>query len=362
MSSMLAKALQRLDSCCDPNKRVYAIETADQRRKYTIQTPDETFSDIVRRPVSHYYEVLSGPCNLYLDIEWVTSEACDQSEQDRKVCTIVRHVCAQLKHIYDEDAPIITKASASGISKKGYKSSWHVHINCKKVCWLNPAAVGDFVKSSCKDFAEVDKHPYAGLGQNWRCVGSSKITEPQRKFVPVDRQTFWGCTIQQPVGDRQIIYPNAVVQRPVECLPWVIGLAASLQAGGVPQMCAHNRCVVPFKQRQFCPHAQRVHHSNHQYAIINLDTLMWKFACHACADAIFPWQTFPEEIVRRAFVDQCGSYLGTAPEPAIRQESGQPSLYDLRANGPPPYSNQHNHSVVQCSDGIYKFSNHCDTS
>ena len=356
MSFMLAEALQRLDSCCDPDKRVYAIETANRRRKYTIQTPEETWRDISCQPVSHYYEVLSGPCNLYLDIEWMSTNKCHESEEHDKVQHIVQHVCNQLKSTYGEEQPIITKASASGLSAKGFKSSWHVHISCKKVCWLNPSAVGDFVKSSCEQFPEVDKHPYAGTGQNWRCVGSSKITEPQRKFVPVNHQTFLGCTVQQPVADRKIIYPNVLVQRSVHCKPWVRELAESLHAGGTPQMCADNRCVVPFRQRQFCTHAQRVHRSNHQYAVINLDTLMWKMSCHACADALFPWQTFPLDVLTRAFQHQCGMYQGTAPLPAVKQCNGQATLFDLHANGPPPRLCQNKqHATVQCSDGLYKF-------
>lgn len=355
MSNMLAKALQRLDACDDPDKRVYAIETANRVRKYTIQTPEDTWKDIAKSPVSHYYEVLSGPCNLYLDIEWVTPDECKLEDQTSRVQDIISHVCSQLHSLYGENDVAITKASASGISAKGYKSSWHVHMDCKKVCWLNPAAVGQFVRTTCSDFDEVDKAPYAGTGQNWRCVGSSKITEPQRRFVPVDRSTFLGCTVQQPVANRQVIYPDVPVSRAVACVPWVQRLAQHLEPDGVPQMCSESRCAVPFRKRQFCPHANRVHRSNHQYAVINLNTLMWKMACHACPDAISCWQVFPPEVLQWAFAQQCQQHCSTLAPPAVLVPGAQTAdKVDIRRHGP-PHRGQDTHMTVLCSDGVYSF-------
>ena len=352
---MLAQALQRLDACTDNSKRVYAIENAKCKRKYVIEAPEDVWHKINKQQVSHYYEVLTEPCNLYLDIEWLSDIPCKQETQISRVRKIVQHVCIRLQEMYGKQEVNVTLASASGISAKGYKNSWHVHLDCDKICWLNPLAVGQFVRTACNDFSEVDKAPYAGKGQNWRCVGSSKYSEPQRKFEPANRETFLACIVQQPVRNRHVIFPEVAVEKPLACVPWVQKLALSLQAGGVPQMCSEDRCVVPFVKRQFCEHAQRVHRSNHQYAIINLKTLMWKMGCHACPDAISAWQVFPPAILQQAFAAQTQNHISDVCEPAVKLENSAhvcAEHIDLRAHGPPA---RRHAQTVQCSDGIYKF-------
>ena len=352
---MLAQALQRLDECGDASKRLYAIENAKCKRKYVLKAPEDVWQQITQQEVSHYYEVLTEPCNLYLDIEWLTEHPCRVDEQNARVRCIVNHVKTRLQELYGSQNVNVTTASASGFSAKGYKNSWHVHLDCDNICWLNAAAVGQFVRSECKSFAEVDKAPYAGTGQNWRCVGSSKFSEPQRKFEPADHATFMACTVQQPVRNRQIIYPDVAINRPVACVPWVQQLACSLNAGGVPQMRGADRCIVPFVQRQFCTNAQRVHRSNHQYAIINLNTLMWKMGCHACQDAMFPWQVFTPDILQQAFSAQTQQHSSSVGRPAQKIISKHIKCVehtDLRAHGPPP---RRNLKTVMCSDGIYQF-------
>lgn len=352
---MLAQALQRLDECTDTSQRLYAIENAKCKRKYVLQAPEDVWQQIIQQKVSHYYEVLTEPCNLYLDIEWLTDHPCGADEQSTRVNSIVNHVKTRLQQLYGSQNVSVTAASASGFSAKGYKNSWHVHLDCDNICWLNAAAVGQFVRSECKSFVEVDKAPYAGTGQNWRCVGSSKFSEPQRKFEPVNRATFMACTVQQPVRNRQIIYPDVAIERPVACVPWVQQLANSLNAGGVPQMRGQDRCIVPFVKRQFCTNAQRVHRSNHQYAIINLNTLMWKMGCHACQDALFPWQVFAPDVLQCAFVAQTQHHISSVGCPAIKVSSAaanKAELIDLRAHGPPARQSA---CTVQCCDGIYQF-------
>lgn len=350
---MLAAALQRLDTCDNRSKRVYAIEFSKHQRKYVITSPDEVWDSIAKSKRSHFYEVLSEPCNLYLDIEWYSQAPLSPDNESQRVKTVVDHVCSQLHSLYDEQNPIVSKVSASGQSSKGYKSSWHVHINCSKVCWLNSAAVGSFVRQTCSEFDEVDKSPYAGTGQNWRCVGSSKFTEPARRFLPADRDTFLQCTVQHPVNGRQVIYPDVPVLQAIPCQSWVKVLADTLQAGNEPIMVSADRCVVPFKKRQMCEHVNRVHRSNHQYAIINLRTLMWKMGCHACPHAISCWRVFPSDVLQAAFAAQSSNYTGTAHLPAMKVEHHVAAHHDLRAHGPPPYRGGQS---VQCRDGVYVFS------
>ena len=355
---MLAQALQRLDACLDVKKRLYAIENDKCKRKYVIRDPEEVWREIDQQEVSHYYEVLTEPCNLYLDIEWVTQNSCSEHTQKERVNRIVEQVQLRLQEQYGQQTVHVTMASASGQSPKGFKNSWHVHLDCEKVCWLNAAAVGQFVRNACINYSEVDKAPYAGTGQNWRCVGSSKFSEPQRKFKPKDRATFMACTVQQPVRSRRVIYPDVSVTRPLHCVPWVQQLANSLNCGGSPQMCSEDRCVVPFVKRQYCKHAQRVHRSNHQYAVINLKTLMWKMGCHACPDAISEWQVFEPDQLQCAFIAQTQDHCAKVCKPAVKVSAnlhGAVVCNDLRSHGPPPRRKASIASMVRCSDGIYSF-------
>lgn len=352
---MLSAALKRLDTCSGADKRVYAVEQGKKQRNYMVVSPGEVWDRIEQSKVSHFYEVLSEPCNLYLDIEWHEKQKASSDAELARVNAIVSHVCEQLQLCYDEKSPTVTLVTASGQSAKGFKSSWHVHINCAGVCWLNAAAVGDFVRRTCSKFSEVDKIPYAGTGQNWRCVGSSKFSEPNRRFLPADRATFLNCTVQQPVAGRKLIYPNVALAAPVACKAWVTALAESLHAGGKPMMCGDDRCIVPFKERQFCEHANRKHRSNHQYAVINTRTLMWKMSCHACPDAISEWKPFSSSSLQAAFHAQSSLYAANAPVPAIKVHGPRavaPDTYDCRAHGPPPFRNG---KSVQCRDGVYVF-------
>jgi hypothetical protein len=211
--------------------------------------------------------------------------------------------------------------------------------------------VGQFVRKTCSGLPEVDPVPYAGTGQNWRCVGSSKVNEPARIFAPVNSSTFYGCTVQKPIDGRKIIYPEIAAQKSIQCAHWLEVLAESLEAGGNPTMTSECRCVVPFKQRQQCEHVGRLHRSNHQYAIINTRTLLWKMGCHACPDEISVWRTFPYHILEAAFRAQISEYTHSARLPAIRTD--KPALkMDLLALGPPPYRDGND---IQCRDGVYTF-------
>jgi len=352
---MLASALRRLDNSSNPEDRVYAIETRTGVRKYTVMSPETAWQRTESAKSAHLYEVLSGPCNLYLDIEW----KCDSAPADEHTIVedVVRSTCASLSRRYKVESPTVTSVSASGRHGTGYKCSWHVHIQCANVCWLNTVAVGQFVRSACADMAVVDKIPYAGTGQNWRCVGSAKYAEPSRKFCPVDQHTFMKCTVQHPVSDRRIIYPDVSIPSTVEVsVPEHIHeLVSTLNAGGEPFMSSPTRCIVPFRARQFCEHAGRVHRSNHQYAVINTLTLMWKMQCHACADCIGTWQPFENTTaLESAFNKQTSAHHADVSEPAVRIGMRSPDddcVMDLRTLGPP--APQQRGKVYLCRDGMY---------
>ena len=353
---MLATALQRLDQTNDPSQRVYAIEqAASKSRRFCLMSPEQAWQRTLENiQSSHIYEVLSGPCNLYLDIEWLAKDA-PESERAH-VESIVEHIRRCVEETYGPDKSMTTSlVTASGKVNGGYKCSWHVHISCSRICWANAAAVGQFVRSACRGVPEVDKVPYAGKGQNWRCVGSSKASDPARKFLPATRESFLNCTVQQPVGNRTVIYPVVDVPYALDIpVPEFVNvLVESLQCGGVPTMCGDDRCVVPFRTLQFCEHVQRKHRSNHQYAVINVKTLMWKMNCHSCSDKISSWRTFDQSVLERAFALQSAEYAANVSEPPTRCTTvNRPvTCTDMLACGPPPFRTN---EIVQCVDGFYQ--------
>lgn len=354
---MLANVLRRLDESTNPNARVYAEEKPNSTaRSFKIMTAEQAWQMTEQNEgQSHLYEVLSGACNLYLDIEWI--EAAAPAGEYDKVKGIVAHVLSVLHDTYGDDPSSVkvSLASASGRVKNKYKCSWHVHLASTTVCWANAAAVGQFVRLACKGIQEVDKVPYSAKGQNWRCVGSSKATDPARKFAPANYETFIDCTVQQPIAGRQLIYPVVDVPTALDVpVPaYVQLLANSLYTGNPPMMCGPTRCVVPFRELQFCEHVGRKHHSNHQYAVINTETMMWKMDCHSCVDRISAWRTFASALVVQCFQLQTESYVSNAPEPPTLcgTESGSGKVVlDLATHGPPPARPG---LIVHCADGMY---------
>lgn len=353
---MLATAIRRLDEQGKMGEKVYALEKPNRSRAFRIMTTEAAWARTSDSPKSsHFYEVLTGPCNLYLDIEWYTADKPAADAEAKVVNGIETHVRQALSSTYNETQVSVARASASGRSRDGrYKCSWHVHMACASVCWVNALAVGQFVRTACAGIHEVDKVPYAGQGQNWRCVGSSKATDPLRRFEPVDYTTFSTCTVQQPVAGRKLVYPTETISKGID-LPvpaHIQQLVSTLAAGGTPVMCGHDRCVVPFAELQVCEHVNRKHRSNHQYAVVNTGTLMWKMNCHSCADKISSWRAFPcMDAVEKAFAAQCVSYSASSAEPAIRTAvQGDVDIYDLQSHGPPP--RQPGVSVM-CIDGVY---------
>jgi len=108
--------------------------------------------------------------------------------------------------------------------------------------------------------------------------------------------------------------------------------------------------VVPFRELQVCEHVGRKHRSNHQYAVINTGSLMWKMNCHSCSDAISSWRVFDPAAVRAAFVVQRESYHANALPPPTLQPACAVTCMDMAMHGPPPARDG---VVVQCADGVY---------
>lgn len=353
---MLAAVLRRLEDEPNPDKRAYAIEKASGARHFTIMTPDEAWSRSsgVNRP-AHLYEVLSRACNMYLDIEWECTCAPGAGLEHTAVSLVVEKVKHALQQRYNETKPHVTRVTSSGLTcRNRYKCSWHVHIACQKVCWANAAAVGQFVKDVCAQDTIVDKVPYAHCGQNWRCVGSAKYSEPHRCFMPADHTTFMSCIIQQCPGQRQVVYPTVFATQSKAIVPvpeHVRRLAATLDETTEPVMCSGTLCVLPFRKLQYCEHVGRKHRSNHQYAVIDVCALVWRMKCHGCPEYSGCWQTFDDSaLVQRAFEAQARRYVANAPAPmTLSAATSSATVLNLHAVGPPPPTS----GTVQCRDGTY---------
>ena len=359
----LEAALRRLEHDTDKRRKVYAIEQPSGARVFTLMTPDEAWKRTASSTPSpsHIYEVLSSTCNMYLDIEWKSKDMPLRIDEESHVKRIVSRLTSALDTQYNEKNPAVTSVTASGMSStlQCYKCSWHVHVACSGVCWANAAAVGQFVKSVFAHEPLVDKVPYAYCGQNWRCVGSAKYNEPSRRFLPADRSTFLNCTIQQSQGHRKVIYPTVGLEQSVSLLPvpaHIRDLAALLDSSTTPVMCSPSTCVLPFRKRQYCEHVGRKHRSNHQYAVIDVNTLMWKMKCHACPDASGCWQPFSDVAKVQDIVAKHHLPLHQASvlEPLQRDDTATacgPATFDLHTVGPPPATLTG--ACVRCRDGTY---------
>ena len=355
---MLAAALRRLDASKEPGALLFAIETGPGARRYEVMTAEHAWELIAARNPSHVYEVICGPCNLYLDIEWLEQERPPDGEEKRRVQEVVELTQSKLADVFGIAGCRVTTATASGMSKEMYKCSWHVHFSSDTLCWANPAAVGQFVRSHLADVAVVDKIPYSAKGQNWRCIGSSKFTDPHRPFLPANWSTFRACLAQESINGRQLIYPDAAVPQSMS-LPvpeHVLPLMRTLDAWATPQMIDDCLCVLPFRELRHCVHAGRKHRSNHQYAVVHTQLLVWKTKCHACPDAVSSWQPFSDmKLLKEAVAQQrcmrASSAQPTAPAMLSAPNTSCSAFLDLRALGPPPPGPV---QYVICKDGMYR--------
>ena len=364
LTSKLNTALEALVQRGKPGERVFAREKAFgslQSREYCIMSPDVAWRETQSKTNPHLYEVLSAPCNMYLDIEWkCKSPPCNEKKVLQDIVDITTH---RLRDEYDVGDIAVHTASASGWVKGEYKCSWHVHIVCSKVCWSNAACVGDFVRRNLSDVPEVDKIPYHAPKQNWRCIGSSKANDPQRAFLPSNKQIFMDCLVGCEVGQRTVLGPKISCKRPIACPvpPHVLALARSLgnmRTDSMIQMGNRFWCV-PFKGRIVCRIAGRMHRSNHQYAVIDMWGMRWRQKCHSagCQSQEAPWVAFENvDLARRIWHEYVlPKMTSPPPRPAIRAQPPCDNTcvrYLPRQRGPP--ARVPAGTLVKCMNGYYR--------
>ena len=250
-------------SSSHPDYLLFARECAGGLRSYVSMHPQRAWEETKSKQRTHLYEVLSGPCSLYLDIEWIESSTpSDEENRIEEICDFTKD---KLKTIYNCCASH-TAVTASGRVKKGYKCSWHLHFHTPDMAWENAAAVGDFVREHLSHFKEVDLVPYNSPTQNWRCVGSSKVCDPNRVFLPCSSDHFFNCIVQKPAKNI-IRRAQKTVTKVFNAVP-EIGVKVAKFFKNARQNAVHmshdstRYMIVPFK-RQRCPIAERVNSSNH---------------------------------------------------------------------------------------------------
>lgn len=361
--SRLNVALEKLINAGKDGNRVFARERSSggaQAREYLIMTPEDAWRETIRQKHSHLYEVLSSPCNMYLDIEW----KCKSPPRDEKntLKQIVMLAVEKLKEVYGIDDISVHTASASGWVGDAYKCSWHVHLVSTSTCWSNAACAGDFVRRHLSDVSEVDKVPYHAPKQNWRCIGSSKASDPSRVFMPITKQKFMDCLVGCDVKGRNVIGPALARKRSVApCAPdYVIALCnllGDMRTDNMIQMGDRYWCV-PYRQRIHCAIANRTHSSNHQYAIIDLWGMRWRQKCHneACMQKESPWCAFEDiELAHRIWTRHVRPMHQKMPCAPARRVERPPNnacvTYHPRLRGPPAHVPAH--TVMKCMDGYY---------
>lgn len=347
--------LKRLETLNNPDLRVFAREVANGTRAFDIMSLDDAWRETVASNPSHLYEVLSGPCEVYLDIEW----KCD-TKPDNELSVVNQVVSCtkdKLSSLYGVNVSSCL-ATASGITSDGmYKCSWHVNFKTPGIMWASAKHVGDFVKSNLASFGCVDQSPYNAPKQNWRCVGSSKCSDPSRVLQPKSKKNFLKCIVQQQhigstiVGCRASLPPavsmTGVAQAVLNQFPNARRESAHLVVDNTRFL------IVPLLPG-FCPIAKRKHRSNNQYAVVDLKCMRWKHNCHnvTCQQHIQVWQPMPQ------FSDAKVLLPPAAPVVIPVRVSSQTSVpVDLvvRARGPPPVNAFSSEvSIIQCTNGLFR--------
>lgn len=357
VTSSLNEALEKLESDFDPGKRVFARERG-KTREFDILSPSSAWNETQSKNSSHLYEVLSGPCNMYLDVEWKRDEP--PAGEHARVLEIIAEVTQKLKDSYGVTNPHIFTVTASGWVGDKYKCSWHVHFACKNVCWASAGAAGDFVRTQLAHITEIDKIPYNAPKQNWRCVGNSKASDPDRKFVPSDKDTFMNCLVGVSAGNRKIIEKSVCRKRSLSAqVPeWICELVGGLGEMRTESilMIGDRFVCVPFRNRVPCRIAGRTHSSNHQYAVIDLYSMKWRQKCHngACQLQTDRWRLMPNfEVAHRCWNTHVRKE-GNAQRPAMRvgrAPEGYTVTYRVNQRGPPVFVSDK--ECVHCSNGLF---------
>ena len=361
--SRLNDALERLMATGKPGDKVFARERgtgAACRREYVIMTAERAWQETIHNNQPHLYEVLSTPCNMYLDIEWKCKKP--PVDEKNKLNDIILYTKEKLKEVYNIEDINVHTASASGWVGNEYKCSWHVHMVSKSKCWGNAACAGDFVRRHLSDIDEVDKVPYHAPKQNWRCVGSSKASDPQRVFTPITKKHFMDCMVGCHVGGRTVIGTSVSRKRQITppAPPYVIQLVnmlGEMRIDNMIQMGNRYWCI-PFMKRIHCVLANRTHRSNHQYAIVDLWGMRWRQKCHnqVCMHEESPWCQFPDvSCARKIWLTHVRPVVCDLPGPPARPITCPPPgvhvVHCPRLRGPP--SSVPANSVVKCIDGYY---------
>ena len=349
----LDAALERHQRSAAPGHLLFAREATGGKRSYISMPPAEAWNQTSSAERAHLYEVLSGPCSFYLDVEWISSQKPNNEEQRvEKIAIEAQQLLS--KHVGHE--PGFTAVTASGDTAKGYKSSWHLHFHTDGVAWSCAASVGDFVKQHLAHIPEIDLAPYKSPTQNWRCVGSCKVAEPNRVLGPCTKETFMACIVHstaRKIIPRQQKPPTSVCVRLPSHARFVASLFAGVRQSAVQMAQESSRfLVLPMAGRQ-CPIADREHTSNHPYVVVDLACMRWRNACHnaACAANPQPWQAMP-------YFSACKKLLPPpAPVCVPIKCSDAPDL-TVRSRGPPPVAVFSDRvRVVRCCNGTYRLPN-----
>ena len=345
----LDAALQRHPSTAAPGHLLFARETAGGKRTYVSMSPAEAWKQTHRSKRTHLYEVLTGPCSFYLDIEWIEKE---QPADERKRVTDIANTARKVLYTHTGRKPTVTSVTASGVTSKGYKCSWHLHYNIEGIAWSCAAAVGDFVRDHLSHIPEIDQVPYKSPTQNWRCVGSSKASEPDRVLGPCTHETFMACIVHKDAK-------NMIPRRQRACA--TVGAALSTTAVQVAdmfkgvrrssvQMCHDsNRFMVLPLLSKWCCIANREHKSNHPYIVVDLMCMRWRSACHneACSTRTQPWQAMND-------FDACKKLLPPPAPVHVPIKCNDAADLTVRSRGPPPVSVfSDTTKVVRCCNGCY---------
>tara|TARA_B100000900_G_scaffold412343_1_gene433926 strand:- start:177 stop:1253 length:1077 start_codon:yes stop_codon:yes gene_type:complete len=348
-------ALDRYYSHMGRGKHLFARECQSGAREYVLMTPEEAWEETESRTPSHLYEVLAGPCKLYLDIEWKQDAPPEQDAELCKVQSIVQKTLACVKRVFGVDATH-TLVTASGYVPGGqYKCSWHVHFDTPGVAWNSATDVGAFVKQHLSDVHAVDTVPYKAPKQNWRCVGSSKHSEPSRYLRPVNKKRFLDCLVSLGAGGTGVVQvPRAPDGSIYATFKTLVDMFPNARKDAVTW--ADNGCcrylAIPFL-RQPCPIAGRTHRSNHQYAIVDTVGMRWRHKCHnaGCSKTVAPWQPMPNFDVAKAFLNAPTTKANAA---VLAPEGTMSDRQCIRSRGPPPvHLFTHKCRFIKCSNGTY---------
>jgi hypothetical protein len=344
-SSSLGAALEHLENCGDSQKSVFAHESKGGARVYELMTPRQAWKRSTQTKSPHMYEVLSRLCNLYLDVEWITPSRPDLEHESSRVDGVVDDTLTALERVHHipRDRVDVHRTTASGPVDAGFKCSWHIHFRCKDVCWSDAGSVGAFVRAELHHLPHVDKVPYNAPRQNWRCVGSSKASAPHRPFRPRTQKDFVRGLVTTQAADRAHVIPAPdSLKRPVrspipDSLATLVATLGNMRVESAHMLGDRYLCV-PFRQRVPCAIADRVHSSNHQFAIVDTVGLRWRMRCHnaECAQVTDMWRLFPDiqEAIRH--------WRATAPPttpvapPAVPAAAATAALLRPRIRGPPP--------------------------